>query len=121
MGYEVTGSVSYENLIGGPDVEILTTGIVLASGQGVVKRGTVIGKITASGKGKKTDKANSDGSQLAKYIVAQDVDTTSADVMTVCYKTGLFNRDALIFGGTSTAANHEDELRDVGIFLKDEI
>lgn len=121
MSYEVTGSVAYDNLAGGPEVELLTTGVLLASGQGIVKRGTVIGKITASGKGKKTDKANSDGSQVAKFVVAQDVDTTSADAMAVCYKTGLFNRDALIFGGTSTAANHEDELRDAGIFLKDEI
>lgn len=121
MGYEVTGSVSYDNLFGGPDVEVLTTGVLLASGQGVIKRGTVIGKITASGKGKKTDKANSDGSQIAKFVVAQDVDTTSTDAMAVCYKSGLFNRNALIFGGTSTAANHEDELRDVGILLKDEI
>lgn len=121
MGYEVTGSVSYDNLVGGPEVEILTTGVVLASGQGIVRRGTVIGKITASGKGKKTDKASSDGSQVGRYVLDQDVDTTSGDVMAVCYKTGLFNRNALIFGGTSTAADHEDELRNAGIFLKDEI
>ena len=121
MGYEVTGSVTYDNLMGGPEVEILTTGVLLASGQGIVKRGTVIGKITASEKGKITDKTNSDGSQLAKYVVAQETDTTNGDVMAVCYKTGLFNRDALFFGGTSTAADHEEELRDTGIFLKDEI
>ncbi len=121
MGYEVIGTVAYDNLIGGPEVEILTTGVTVAAGQGLIKRGTVIGKITASGKGKKTDKANSDGSQVARFVVAQDVDATSADAMAVCYKSGLFNRDALIFGGTSTAANHEEELRGSGIFLKDEI
>lgn len=121
MGYEVLGSVTYDNLIGGTEIELLTTGVTLAAGQGVVKRGTVMGKVLATGKGKITDKTNTDGSQIAKYVVIQDVDTTDSDVMAVCYKTGIFNRGALKFGGLSTAEDHEDELRNAGIFLKDEL
>lgn len=113
------GSVAPDKLIGGHEVPLLTAGVTLAAGQGVLQRGSVIGIVTADGKGKLVDKASVDGSQVAKYILPTEVDTTGGDVKVACYKTGLFNRDALIFGGTSTASDHEAELRDVGIFLTD--
>lgn len=119
--YEVTGSVNPDKLIAGHEIPLLTTGVLLASGQGVLERGSVIGIVTADGKGKLCDSTATDGSQVAKYILAEDVDTTGGDVMAVCYKSGVFNRNALIFGGTDTADVHEDELRDVNIYLKDEI
>ncbi|MDI3534818.1 MAG: hypothetical protein PWQ82_1183 [Thermosediminibacterales bacterium] len=119
--YEVTGSVNPDKLIAGHEIPLLTTGVLLASGQGVLERGSVIEIVTADGKGKLCDSAAADGSQVAKYILAEDVDTTGGDVMAVCYKSGVFNRNALIFGGTDTADVHEDELRDVNIYLKDEI
>lgn len=121
MRYEEVGSVTPDNLIGGHEVPLLTTGVLLASGQGVVKRGSVIGIVSVGGKGKLADSTSDDGSQVAKFVVAEDVDTTNADAKAVCYKSGLFNRDALIFGGTDDAADHEAALRDVGIFLKDQI
>ena len=94
-------------------------GITIASGQGKLARGTVIGVITASGKGKIVNSANEDGSENADCILTDDIDATSADVVTSAYTSGGFNRNALTFGGTDTAANHEDLLRQKGIFLKD--
>lgn len=119
--YEVIGEHKPDNLIGGVEFPFMTTLVTLASGQGVLKRGSVIGIVDADGKGKLVDKAADDGSQTAKYILCDDTDTTLADVKAVCYKTGVFNRNALTFGGTSTAADHEEELRDVNIHLKEEL
>lgn len=57
--------------------------IVIASGNGKLFAGTVLGKITASGKYKPYDNDNTDGSQTAAAILVYDVDATSSDVTTV--------------------------------------
>ena len=129
-GYEVIGTQKPDNLIAGPEVPLLTKGITIAANQ-ELKRGSVIGIITeagaTAGQGKLCDKSNAsdtgagDGSGVAKYILSHDI-TTAADAtaVAVCYQTGIFNREALIFGGDSTADDHAEELRDVGIYLRDE-
>ena len=125
-GYQVIGTHKPDNLIAGPEVPLLTKGVLIAAGQ-TLKRGSVIGIIqtgTAAGKGKLCNKANvgdgKDGSGVAKYILSHDITTTTEPAMAVCYQSGYFNREALIFGGESTADDHAEELRSVGIYLKDE-
>lgn len=59
---------------------------VLASGSGVVKIGTVLGKVTASGKFKPLAPAASDGTQNAAAIILQDANATSADQTVVNLK-----------------------------------
>lgn len=73
-----------------------------------------------SGLAKLVDKAAADGSNIADSILADDVDTT-ADADAQVYTSGLFNRKALIFAANNTAADHELRLREIGIFLKDNI
>lgn len=68
----------------------------------------------------KVNSANVDGSGVADCILTDDTDTT-ADIVTTAYSAGSFNRLALIFGGTDTAATHETKLRDLGIYLKENI
>jgi hypothetical protein len=46
--YEVTGSITPDKLIAGSEVELLTKIITLKSGQGTLKRGSVIGEIEKS-------------------------------------------------------------------------
>ncbi|MCF1502916.1 head decoration protein [Afifella sp. H1R] len=53
--------------------------VIIASGSGVVESGTVIGKITASGKYAPVTVAASDGSEDAAGILMNAVDATSAD------------------------------------------
>lgn len=210
MSYEIIGTQTPDKLIGGVEVELLTKIVTLASGQGTLKRGSVIGlielaagapvagtntgngtvsdvaltakskkgnykivctsKVTnagvfavydpdgnrlkdatvgvayaeaqihftindgatdfevndsftipvnaGSGKGKLCVKTAVDGSQIAKYILVEETDTT-ADAPATCYKAGIFNRDALTFGGSDTAADHEAELRAAGIELRE--
>lgn len=113
------GSTTPDNLIAGTTHPIDVKGITILTGQGILVRGTVIGIITAGGKGKKVDSASVDGSQAADCILTDTIDTTAGDVVTSAFISGEFNRDALVFGGADTAANHEATLRQKGIFLKD--
>jgi len=69
--------------------------VVIASGAGVLVKGTVLGKITASSKYDVYDDGNADGTETAKRILAHDIDATAADVNVSVYRTGCFNEDAL--------------------------
>lgn len=209
--YKTLGEHTPDNLIAGHEVPVLVKGVTLVGGQGVVKRGTVLGLITkaignpvagvntgngtvtgvslasksklgtytlecitaaanggtfklvdpdgvnldeksqvgaaylgpinftindgatdfavgdkftivvseGSVKGKTVNSTNVDGSQVADCILTDEVDTTSGDVVITGYITGSFNRQALVLGGTDTADDHEERLRDLGIFLKE--
>jgi hypothetical protein len=119
--YNTEGTSVPDNLISNDSIEQTLKGITILTGQGILKRGSVLGIITASVKGKLVAKASVDGSQVAKYILADDVDTTADDVVAQCYESGSFNRKALIFAAANTAADHEDSLRQYGIFLSDNI
>lgn len=115
-------SVGYDNLFGGmPGVDVQVKSVTLKTGQGIVKRGTVLGLVTADKKAVKVNSAAADGSQTADSILTDDVDTTGGDVVITAYAAGTFNRKALIFGGTDTASNHETRLRELGIYLNDNI
>jgi len=57
--------------------------VVIVSGAGKVASGTVVGKITASGKYKPVTVAAEDGSEDAAGILLEAVDATSADAPAV--------------------------------------
>ena len=113
-------SFTPDNLFAGHEIPVLVKGVTLEAGQGKLKRGTVLGKVTATGKYKKVVNSANDGSEVADCILADDTDTTTGDATAVAYRTGHFNRKALIFGGSDTAA-HEARLRELGIFLSDNV
>jgi len=117
----ITGTFTPDNLIAGIDVPQQVKAVTLKSGQGVLKRGTVLGVITAGGLAVKVNSANTDGSETADCILINDVDTTAENVVAEAYISGQFNRKALIFGGLDTAAKHETTLRERGIFLSDNL
>lgn len=215
--YSNTGTFTPDKLIAGNQVPLLNKAVILKAAQGVIKRGTVLGKITkaignptadagntgngtvtavtlgiaaklgtytlecitasadggtfkvidpegirlkdavvgtayagpinftvndgaadfvvgdkftiavAAGSGKyvTVNSVNVDGSQVADCILAIDTDTGEAgateDIVAEAYRTGHFNRQALIFGGTDDAGDHEATLRDLGIHLSDNI
>ena len=82
-----------DNLIAGsfPRKEV---GVTLVSGQNLT-RGTVLGRITASGKYTAYNNGAVDGSEQARGILAVDTDASGGDVSTVIYVTGEFNEEAL--------------------------
>lgn len=119
--YSTLDAFTPDNLIAGNEIPLLTKAVTLQGGQGVIKRGTVLGIITASGLAVLVNSANTDGSQVADSILADDVDATGGNVVAEAYISGHFNRKALIFGGTDTVGKHETRLRELGIFLSDSI
>ena len=78
-----------------------------------------------SGLAVKVDIAKFDGSGVADGILAVDTDTggigATADVYAEAYKTGHFNRKALIVSTGDNITNHEARLRELGILLSDNI
>ena len=106
----------HDNLIGGDAVNAVTESIVLDTGN--LKRGAVLGRITANGKFVLSASAAADGSQAPVAILAEDADATAADQTTVAYLTGEFNTAALTLGAGHTIASITEGLRDRGIFLK---
>ena len=120
--YETQGTFTPDNLFAGNSVPVLTRGITLTKNQGVIKRGTVVGIVTASGLAVPVDKAKTDGSQVPFAITTDTVDTNgTTDTKTTGYTSGLFNSKALIFAPSNTVADHRAKLRDAGIYLQENI
>jgi hypothetical protein len=95
MGLLNIESQTPENLYAG-NFPRVTMPVTIASGEGIIAKNTVLGKITASGKYGDYDNGNADGSETAVCILTEDVDATSADVKTSAYFAGEFNEDALV-------------------------
>ena len=115
--YTQIGSTTPDNLVIGANVPILVKGLTIVTGQGILVRGSVIGVIAIGGKGKLAAKVSVDGSQTAKFILADTIDTAAADVVAQVYSSGELNRKVLVFAADNTAADHEDSLRRCGIFF----
>jgi len=115
-GFTTEGTYTPEKLIAGefPRVE---RKITILSGGGVLVPGTVLGRITASGKYLRSLSAAVDGSQTPDAILATDVDATAADATAIAYFTGEFNETALNIGTAHTADSIRVGLRGKSIFL----
>jgi hypothetical protein len=112
------GAFVHDALLAGENPPIVTGVVTLASGAGALIRGTVLGKITASGEFQTCDVAAEDGSQDPLAILSADADASTSAVKAPVYLTGAFNPSALTLGGDTTSADVADALRDRGIFLK---
>lgn len=111
------GGFTQDNLLAGYSVPAITESIVVASGAGELKRGTLLGRVTASGKYVVSTSAASDGSQNPVAVLAEDITVASADYTTVGYLSGEFNTAAMTFGTGHTAASVKAALRDLNIYL----
>ncbi len=111
------GTSEFEDLFADANPAPRTKNVTVASGAGVLKRGTVLGKITASGEFTIVNSTATDGSQTANCILAADVDATSADTVATVFLSGSFNAGKLIVGGTDTISLHEAALRDLNIYV----
>lgn len=82
--------------------------VTIASGAGVLKKGTVLGTVTATSKMIPADPTAADGSQLTTQgknaILAADIDATAADVanVPVYYALCAFSTAKLIWGADVT-------------------
>ena len=115
---ETLGAVGYDNLINGitPGAEVFS--VQLATGQGVLERGTLLAttdggmvKISAETTGK------------ANAVLAEAVDTGyGAAVTGIAYRTGHFNANKLIVAdGYEITAADKEALRVAGILISDAV
>lgn len=114
---EVTVATSTSLIAGGyPRAEL---GVVIPTGQAALTKGTIMGRVTASGKYIPWASGASDGSEVMRGILGADTLAATNDVTSFIYQSGEFNR-ALITPafGTLTAANL-DTLAALGIYLRE--
>ena len=64
--------------------------VTILSGEGEIAKGTVLGIDTTSGKYAKYTDGQSDGTEVAKAIAADEVDATSGDKLVAAYIRGAF-------------------------------
>jgi len=114
-GFTSEGSVTHDKLHDKFDVRKKGT---IKSGEGVLLRGTAMGKITSSGKWVKSLAASNDGSQVVRGILLDSVDATSADVEAIIGRRGSCNGAAVILGTGHTLASIDDACIDRGIIFE---
>jgi hypothetical protein len=107
-------SFTPDSLIAG-DFPIATEKVTIDTG--TLVRGTVLGKITSTGKCVICDSAGTDDGRCSPFaVLLEDADASSADVEAAAALTGQFNEDALVFGGTDTKATHKVAMRALSMF-----
>lgn len=114
--FRTEGTHTPDAIIAGNAHLLVGRQVTILSGQNL-KRGAVLGKITASGKYTLSASGASDGSQTPDLILAQDVDASAADKPALAYARGDFAASALTLGAGHTAASITEGLRAKGITL----
>ncbi len=108
-----------DQLISGP-LQVVTDTVVIAKA-GILKRGTILGKITASREFVLCKKDASDGSEKPCAILVDDVNATENSVSGGVYLMGEFNHHKTTYDETWTVSELADELRQFSIFLRDSV
>ena len=115
---ETLVKIGYDNLFveNIPEADVV---LVKLTAAGVVKRGTLLSG--TPGGADFTALSAAASSEKALYVLAEDCDT-AVDSVGIAYRTGHFNRNALILGGSyKLSAADEEILRKSGILLADAI
>ncbi|MCR8656939.1 head decoration protein [Paenibacillus endoradicis] len=73
----------------------LPGGVLLAKGNGVIKKGTVLGKVTATAKFVPYKSDATDGSQKAVCILDNSHDTSETDIGASAWISGIFHESKL--------------------------
>lgn len=115
-GFTSQGTMVRKNLFAS-DFPRIDRKLTLVNGAGALVRGTVLGRITASGKLITSLSAAVDGSETPRFILAEDADSSGGDVECLVYETGHFLADELTIGAAHTAASIRDGLRALGIHI----
>lgn len=117
-GYANEGTYDPNGLIVGGDV--VTRDVTIISSAALLA-GSVLGKITASGKYILSATGAGDGSEVARALLIVDTDASGGDVTGSIYEAGEFDQDKLVFGVGHSIATVQEDLRTVNVHLKDPI
>ena len=116
---EVIGSVGFDGLIVANVPAADVVHVTLASGNGTVKRGTVV---TGDPGGELAPVSAALASCKAVYILADDAETADAAAVAAAYRCGHFARNKLVTAGDyALTAADEELMRIAGILLADAI
>ncbi|KNF08548.1 bacteriophage lambda head decoration protein D [Gottschalkia purinilytica] len=118
MATDILDEFKPDGLIVDTRISALPKEIKIQKGQGLLLRGTVLGKIKENNLCVILDSTKTDGSQEPYCVLADDVETEVKDVVSTGYFTGIFDKSSLIFGGSDTVDIHEDKLRKLNIHVK---
>lgn len=108
-----------DQLVSGP-LQLVTDSVTIGI-SGVLRRGTVLGIITATGLYVPSKKDATDGSEKPSAILVDNVDTTTTVQTGGVYLMGEFNQNRLIFDATWTIAELKAQFRPLAVFLRDSI
>lgn len=110
---------SYEHIpLDVGEAPLINTTITVASGEGVVPRGAVLGRVTADGKYKLSLAAAGDGSEVARAVLAEEVDATAADATGQGIIMGVVNDEALTYGAGHDKASVNADLLGTPLLIK---
>jgi len=106
------------------DFPRVTRSLVIASGANapgaMLKRGTPLGRVTATDKYIPSVKTAADGSQVPTHVLTFDVDASAADVRVKAYETGEFAGEVMSIDASWTIQTLDDAFRIAGrdIFIR---
>lgn len=107
--------VNHDGMVDAANVK--TCGVTLKAGQGILKRGTILGVNTAN---KCVALGSEEGE--ARFILCDDTDTTGADVVAVAYSEVTFVKEyATVAADYTLTAEDIDALRVHNITLVDQL
>lgn len=107
---------NYDNLLAGGDLTVLEIGTVDETVE--VKRGTVLGRVSATNTFKICKEGASDGSNEPCAILAEDIKAGAENKEKYLYLSGKFNKNAVIFDFSIKNKNKAKiELHKNSIFL----
>lgn len=111
---EDIATIEYDNLFYSDDVKAIPAGVIVASGQGILKRGTLLAKTSEN----KMVVLGSEGGAVADCVLTDEVDATSADADAIAYIQGDFNINKLIVAENYTISQADkDTLRTKNILI----
>lgn len=91
------GACDADNLFIDGKFPVDAVGVTIASGEGVLARGTVVAMSSKTKKCVILGTAAGESETLTPFgVLCDEIDATSADAFTTAYRSGHFNREALI-------------------------
>ena len=117
MAFVENTKSTYDNLIAGVAVPLMTKNVTLKGETTTLKRGTVLALNNGQYEIVDTESETADV-KVANAVLAEDVELTGEEVVATIYTAGLFNPEAMaVKASGDTVLAHEEELRIVGIYL----
>lgn len=129
--FEQIGEFKPDSLIVSQEFPILTEGIGLKAGQGLLKRGSLIIKSEKAGYIAGSTSTTGEGEDAKTEAVTGEIfgiltddtdtgeDSSGDNIPATVYQSGIFNRDAVIVSGEDAKIEtYESDMKKVNIYLR---